>query len=110
MSDTSNRIVPPASSLRSDQVLHDLVLAVNGDRASRRERREIDAARAAAEAQLDAVVHEPFAHHPRADAGRVQEVDRLLLEHACADAFLDVASAAVLDDDRVDACLREEVR
>ena len=64
---------------------------------------------ATVEAQFDALVHEPFAHHPLAHAGLVQQVDRVLLEHAGAYRRLDVLAAARLEHDRVDALQMQEV-
>ncbi len=63
-----------------------------------------DAVALAGELQLDAVVDEPLALHALADAGGGEQVDRALLEHAGADALLDVLAAARLEHDRVDPC------
>ncbi|KGD49403.1 4-hydroxybenzoate 3-monooxygenase domain protein [Burkholderia pseudomallei] len=73
-----------------DQVAHDFVLAVDGDRAAGRQLAEIDPVAAAVEQQLDAAMHEPFAPHPRAEARIVQRVDGALLQHAGADPVLAV--------------------
>ena len=62
-----------------------------------------DAVALAVELQLDAVVDEALALHALADAGRGEQVDRALLEHAGADALLDVLAAARLEHDRLDA-------
>ncbi len=60
--------------------------------------------------QLDAVVDQPFAPQPLADADLVQQVDRALLEDAGADPLLDVLAAPVLEDDRVDALEVQQMR
>ena len=72
--------------------------------------REVDAVALALELQLDAVVDEPLAPQPLADARLDQEVDRALLEHAGADAALDVLAAARLEHDRVDPAQVQKVR
>ena len=55
------------------------------------------------EGEIDAVVPHPLARQPPADAGLAHQVDRPLLEHARAHALDDVLTAAVFEDDRVDA-------
>src|SRR4051794_1714267 len=64
----------------------------------------------AVEAQLDALVDEALAVQAIAEAGLREQLDRALLEHAGADAVLDVLAAAVLEDDGVDPLEVEEVR
>ena len=93
-----------------DQVLDDFLLPVDGDRAPARERREVDAVTAPAEAELDAVMHEALARESVADAGALQQLDRRMLEHARADPMLDVVAASVLDDDGLDAFEVQEMR
>ena len=56
----------------------------------------------AVEAQLDAVVHEALALEALAHAHLLQQVDGALLEHAGADALLDVLAVARLEHHRVD--------
>ena len=63
----------------------------------------------AGELELDAVVDEPLAVQPLSRPGGGQEVDDALLDHACADARLDVLAAPVLEDDRVDALQVEQM-
>ena len=94
---------------RGDQVLDHLVLRVDGDRAAG-ELGERDAVAAAAEAQIDAFVHEALALHALAHAALRQQVDRALLEHAGADRGLDFLAAARLDHHRGDALEVQEVR
>ncbi len=57
----------------------------------------------AAELELDPVVDDSLALHPPADARPGEEIRRPLLEHAGADARLDVLAAAALDQDGIDA-------
>ena len=64
----SNRISPPAGETGGDEVLHHLVLAIDGHAAPAGELGEIDAVALALEAQLDAVMDEPLALHALADA------------------------------------------
>ena len=88
---------------RADQVLDDLLLAVDRDRAAAGEVAQRDPVALAAEPQLDAVVHEPLAMHPLAEADLVHQVHRRLLEHARAHALLHVLAVARLEDHRLDA-------
>ena len=69
----------------------------------------------AAGLELDAGVDEALAAHPLADAGPVEELGHVVLEHACPDPRLDVLAAAVLEDHRVDParwrrCAEREAR
>ncbi len=86
-----------------DQVAHHLVLAVDGDRAAARQRRQVDAVPLAREQQLDAVMHQPLAAHALAEPGFVERVDGALLQHAGADPVLAILARARLDQHRVDA-------
>ena len=88
---------------RLDQVLDDLVLAVDGHCLARRELGEVDPVRAPREAELDAVMNEPFTLHALADPRLDEQVDCLLLEHSGANALLDILATAVLEHDRFDA-------
>ena len=63
----------------------------------------------AVELELDAVVDDPLALQPVADAGLDEEVGDRLLEHAGADPVLDVVAAPVLEHDRLDALAVEEL-
>ena len=71
---------------------------------------ERDAVPLARELQRDAVVHDALAAHPLADAGGVQQVDGALLQHAGADAGLDVLAAASLEHHRLDAGQVQQLR
>ena len=86
------------------------MLAVDRDPLAAGEGREVDPVPGAAEANLDPLVDQGLAVHPLAEAGLVEDVDRPLFQHAGADAVLDVLPAAVLDDNRLDAFAREQVR
>ena len=63
----------------------------------------VDAMARAVEGEVDAVVPHPLAREPPADADLAHQVDRPLLEHARAHALDDVLTAAILEDDGVDA-------
>src|SRR5207244_3420760 len=89
--------------------LHDLLLAVDGDRATG-EIGERDAPRFAAEAKHDAMVHHPLAPHALPDAAALEHLRRALLEQPRAHALLDVAARLVLDDDRFDAGAVQQMR
>ena len=95
---------------RSDQVLDDLGLPVDDDAAPARQIAERNAVALAVELELDAVVDDPLALHALPDAGLDEQVGRPLLEHAGADAVLDVLAAAVLEHDRLDALAFEQAR
>ena len=61
--------VPAVAQARGDEVLDHLLLPVDGDRSPARELAEVDAMAPSIEAQLEAVVHQPFAVQALADAG-----------------------------------------
>lgn len=92
-----------------DQVAHDFVLAVDGDRAAAGQPAQVDPVTLAGEQQLDAVMFEPLAPHPVAEAGFVQRVDRSLLEHAGANAVLAVFPRAGFDEDGIDALQAQQM-
>ena len=92
-----------------DQVLHDLLLAVDRDAPAAGELIEGDPVAFAGEAQLDAMVDEALALETLADADLDQEVDRPLLEHTCAHPSLDVVARTVLEDYRLDALEMQQV-
>ena len=94
---------------QADQVLDDLGLTVDDDRASVREVAQRDAVPLARELHLDAMMHEALALQAFASAGLDEEVDDRLLEDAGADACLDVLAAPVFQDHRVDALEVQEV-
>ena len=92
-----------------DEVLHHLVLAIDQD-ALADERFEIDPAKLVVEAEIDAAMHQPLALHTFAHAGRDQEIGGPVLDHAGADARLDIVAAAVFEDDGFDAFEMQEMR
>ena len=93
---------------RVDEVLDDLLLAVDRDRAPAREVRQRDPVPLAVEAQFDAVVDEPLGVHPLAQADLVHQVHRALLEHAGAHALLDVLAVLGLEDHGLDPAQLEQ--
>ena len=60
-SSASNRMVAASREPRADQILDDLLLAVDGDRAPAGQLGQVDAVTAASEAQLDAVMDQALA-------------------------------------------------
>ena len=94
---------------RGDEVLHDLGLPVDDDAAPGQVGQR-DPMALAVELELDAVVDDPLALHPLADARLDEEVGGALLEHAGADALLDVLAAAGLEHDRLDPLALEQPR
>ncbi len=101
--------LPAGGEARLDQVLGDLGLAVDGDRAAD-QRLEVDAMQPAAEAEADALMRQALPPHALADACLVQHGDRALLEHAGADAPFDIGAAAALEDHRLDAPKVQQLR
>ena len=80
-----------AGETRGDQVPGHLGLAVDGDGLAG-QRAEVDANAPAADGDLDAVMHQAFAVQPLGDAGLFQQGDRSLLQHAGANASLDIVA------------------
>ncbi len=58
----------------------------------------------AVEGEVDAFVGQALAPHPPAKADLVEQVDRALLEHARANARLDIGARVALQDNGFDAC------
>ena len=100
----------PGLEPRRDQILDDLGLAVDVDRLAAGELAHVDPVALAVELQLDARVDEALAAQALPDACVGEEVDDALLEHAGADARLDVLAAAVLEDHRLDPVEVEQLR
>ncbi len=94
---------------KADQVLDELGLAVDHDRAPVGEVAQRDPVALARELELDPVVDEPLALQPLARAGLHEEVDDRLLDDPGTDARLDVLATPVFEDHRVDALELEEV-
>ena len=63
----------------------------------------------ALEAQLETLVHQPFAIQPIGQASLTEQIDGALLEKAGSDALLDVFPAAPLDHDRLYALQGEQM-
>ena len=95
---------------RGDEVLDHLRLSVDDDRAPVGQLGQRDVMALAVELEIDPVVDDSLAIHPLSDAGVPEQLDRALLEHACADAVLDVLAAAGLEDDALDAGDLEQPR
>ncbi len=93
---------PAVSQPSLHQILHDFLLAVDGD-ALVDQRLEIDAAQVAIDADINAPMQDAFALHPFADADVGQKIGGPVLDQSGADAVLDVIAAAVFEDDRFDA-------
>ncbi len=94
---------PPGLEARFDEIVDDLVLSVDGDRAPAGQVGHVDSVPRATEGEIDAVVPHALAREPPADADLAHQIDRPLLEHARAHPFDDVLTATVLEDHRVDA-------
>src|SRR6478609_4612324 len=92
---------------RVDQVLDDLLLAIDGDRPAAGEITERDTMRGAIEPDLDAVMDEAFTLQPAADTRLDHEVDGVLFEDAGAHTMGHVLATAILEHDAVDAAARE---
>lgn len=60
---------------------------------------EVDAMRPSLECQQEAVVHQPFPHHPVADAGLLQQLHGCPFEQAGANAPLNVGARLALEND-----------
>ena len=91
------------------QILHHLLLAVDGDEFAD-QRLEFDAVQFAIDADIDAAVALTLALHARADADIDQKFGGPMLDQPGADAVLDVIAAAVLDDDGFDALQMQQPR
>jgi hypothetical protein len=101
--------LPASLEPGSDQILHDLLLAINCDSAAAREPMHVDAMAATVEAQLDPVMNQTFAAHASANSGFVEQIHRALLENACPDPLLDMFAGLRLDDDGADALEVEQM-
>src|SRR5437773_5601846 len=83
----------------ADQVLDDFLLAVHSDRTSSSQLGQADAMPCAAEAQLDAVMHQAFLLQAFAHTCAGQQVNAALLQHAGTHSMLDMLAAARLEHD-----------
>ena len=87
---------------RLDQILDQLVLPIDGDRAPARQLRKIDAVSPTVERDMHTLMAHTLTLEPIADPGSDHQVNSRLLQHTGADALDDVLARAVLDDDRLD--------
>ena len=108
-SSTSNRISLAVGEQPRHQILHHLLLAVDGD-ALADQLAEVDVVQRAVEIEEDAAVEHALAPHALADADLDQEIGHPLLQQPGPDAVLDVVAAAILDDDRIDSGAAEQQR
>jgi hypothetical protein len=81
-----------------DQILYDLLLAVDGDTLVH-QFLEVDAVQIAVDADIDAPMQHAFPLHPFADTKVSEQVRRPMLDQAGANSIFDVIAAAVLNDD-----------
>ena len=82
---------------RIGQVLDDFVLPIYGDRLSAGQCEQIDSVAAAGEAQFETAMDQALAAETPADSRFIHQIDGALLEHAGADALLDVLAAPVFN-------------
>src|SRR5262249_26219348 len=101
--------LPPVSEPPRDEVLHHLLLAVDGDALSD-QLAEVDVVQRAVEAEVNPVVEHRLAPHALADAGVEQEIGGPLLQQPGADAAFDIVAAAVLQDDGLDPFEMQKMR
>src|SRR5579872_2699629 len=87
--------LPAGREARIGEVSDDLVLRVYRDAFSARQIGEIDPMAMSVEAQLDAMMDEPYLLQARADSGLDHQLDGALFEHPRAHALLDVLAAAI---------------
>ena len=93
-----------------DQISHDFVLPVDGDDPAAGQTGEIDVVALSLKTEIQAVVTQPALLHSRTHAHRHEQIDRALFEDASAHPIDDVITAAVLDDDRIDAVAVQQLR
>jgi hypothetical protein len=93
-----------------DQVLDDLCLAVDRDRATIGKIAERDPVTLALELQVDSVVDDSLAVQPFGDAGAFEQLHGALFEQPRPDPPLHVVAATVLEHDRFDSRLLEQPR
>ena len=84
-----------------DEVFDHFALAVDGDRTAG-QIREINAMRAAAESQVDTVMHETLALHPLADSYFGEQVSSGLFEKPGANALLTIFPTVYFEHNGVD--------
>jgi hypothetical protein len=94
---------------QGDQVLDHLLLTVDGDRPAAGQLEHVDAVALVGELEVHAVVGEALAGQALAGADGVEQLDAALLQHAGAHAPLDIGAVAVLQHQRLDAPLAQQV-
>ena len=94
---------------RGDQVLDHFLLRINGD-GFPGEFLEIDAMPRAIKAQLNPVVLQPLAIHPRAHAGFAQDFHGSLFQHSGAHTAFNVLARVALQDNRFDPLQLQQMR
>ena len=102
--------LPAVMQTRLNEILHHLVLRVNGDRAPSGQLVHVDAVTHPIKTQLDAVMDQPLAAHALSHSRRVQQIHRALFEHTGADALLNILASLRLDYDGLDALNVEQMR
>src|SRR5690606_1008648 len=93
---------------RGDEVLDDVLLTVDPDRATGQVGQR-DPVATAVESELDAVVRYAFDVQAFADAELAEKVDGALFEHSRADPLSHVLSTVLLDHDGLDAVTHQQV-
>jgi hypothetical protein len=91
-----------------DEVLDDLLLAVDGDRPPG-QLEEVDAVADPVDRELDATVGEALAIEAIGEPELAQQLDGRVLEHAGAHPVLDVRPVTLFEHDAVDAAGGEQV-
>ena len=94
---------------RIDEIANDLVLAVDGDRLSTRKLDKVDPMSLLTEADVQPLVPQTRTLKSRSHTRRLQQIDGPLLENPRPDAIDHVFTAAILDDDRIDAIDMKEM-
>ena len=100
----------PGLEPRGDQILDHLRLPVDDDRPAAGELAHRHVVPLGLELEMDAVVDDALAVEALGDSAAVEQVDGALLQHAGADARLDVVAAPVLEHDRLDTGAVQQLR
>src|ERR1700690_2228849 len=99
----------PITQARSDEVLYDLLLGINGDGLAH-QILKINPMAFAAEAQLNAVMCQPFALHAITYAGFAQDVYSALLQHTRTHAVFHVLARVAFQYHRFDPLQVQKMR
>lgn len=100
--------VDPARLGEVEQVAHDLLLAIDGDRLAG-EGGHVDAEHLAVEREIGAAVKQALGRDACAGAELVHQRDGAGLEHAGTDAAFDIGAVAALDDSAGNPRLMEDM-